>query len=127
VAKRLWEVDHPYYCMEGNYFAKGWIAQFASWQDFAEEAEGQDMDLNLLFRWDWDAPTEDDAETIKWSADESVRESTLKLFYMGQRKGIYRTVLIRVAREDEPAIREWLKVRFEHLLTLWAPFNEVAK
>lgn len=128
VATHLWEVRHPYYCNEGNWFAGSFrdcSCHYERWQDFIAEQGDNDLDLNLLFRFDWEPPWEDgDCEKpIQWQGDENYRDSTLKLFYMGQRKGLYRWVTIDVCRADEPAVREWLRVRWEHMRTLWAPVS----
>lgn len=40
----LWEVDHPYYCSEGNYFSNDCHADYGSWQNFAEEEGENDVD-----------------------------------------------------------------------------------
>jgi hypothetical protein len=56
--RHLWEVDHPYYCTEGNYYSNGCHSTYDSWADFVEEANGWDLDMNLLFRWDWRKPEE---------------------------------------------------------------------
>lgn len=122
----LWDVEHPYYCNEGNFFARHeeCCCGYKRWQDFAEEQGDNDLDMNLLFRWDWDAPRKDgDPENpIDWQGDENYRDSELKLFFMGQRKGYYRWVTVDVCRADEPTIRDWLQVRFDHMLQLWQPF-----
>jgi hypothetical protein len=54
----LWEIDHPYYCAEGNYFKTGQHSTWDSWQAFAEDTvfTTGDRDLNFLFRWDWRKP-----------------------------------------------------------------------
>lgn len=122
----LWDVDHPYYCNEGNYFAspKECCVAYQRWQDFITEQGENDLDMNLLFRWDWDAPRKDGefANPVEWQGDENYRDCTLKLFFMGQRKGYYRWVTVDVCRADEPAVCAWLQVRWEHMKTLWAPF-----
>lgn len=125
--KHLWDVDHPYYCNEGNYFARGTecSSHHQRWQDFiAAEGDG-DLDMNLVFRFDWDAPHEDEdpEKPIVWQGDEYYRDSVLKLFYMGQRKGLYRWVTVDVCRADEPAVREWLNIRWEHMRKLWEPLS----
>lgn len=86
------------------------------------------MDYNLVFRFDWVPPYKegDDVEwesEIEWKGDESYRDSVLKLFFMGQRKGLYWWVTIDVCRADEPAVREWLNTRWEHMRKLWAPLS----
>jgi hypothetical protein len=127
--KHLWEVNHPYYCNEGNYFSSGCHAHYPRWQDFIAEQGNDDLDLNLVFRFDWEVPHQDGDEDkpIVWQGDEYYRDSTLKLFYMGQRKGLYRWVSVEVCRADEPAIREWLTKRWEHMKKLWEPLSDEGK
>lgn len=122
----LWEVDHQYYCNEGNYFKSGCGAHYGRWQDFAAKSSDEDFDLNLVFRFDWVPPrTDGDPDAaIEWQGDENYRDSILKLFYMGQRKGLYRYVTIDVCRADEPDVREWLQKRWDHLRLLWEPLAE---
>ncbi len=122
--KHLWEVDHPYYCSEENYFSGDCTTHFKSWSEFIEEEDGGDIDMNLVFRWDWEAPREDEGGgegPIKWQGDENYRDSRLLVFWMGQRKGIFRSTTIEVCRADEAAIKQWLTRRFHHLLKLWTP------
>ena len=86
-----------------------------------------DPEFNLLFRWDWRAPLDDDCEEIEWeSDDETARESRLQLFWVLQRKGIFQCTEVKVARSEEPQIRDWLKARMGHMLALWAPLLEDA-
>ncbi len=120
--KHLWEVDHPYYCSEGNFYSHEPYAWHDCWDDFG--MVDSDPELNLLFRWDWTPPTEEDCETIAFSEDESVKESTLQLFFVMQRKGIFCCREIKVARSEEPKIRDWLQSRLPHLLALWEPLIE---
>ena len=68
--------------------------------------------MNLVFRFDWFVPTEDNGEEVE----------VLKLYYMGQRKGLFRSVLIRVCSKNEPSVREFLEQRWKHLSKLWEPF-----
>lgn len=125
--RRLWEFDHPYYCNEGNYFASGHEchAHYERWQDFENEQGDADLDMNLVFRFDWEAPRKDDdpCNPIEWRGDEYYRDSLLKLFYLGQRKGLYRWVTVDVCRADEPAVRKWLQVRWDHMRLLWEPLS----
>lgn len=122
--KHLWDTEHPYYCNEGNYFAKlGECGQdFGSWGDFVSTEGSSDLDLNLVFRFDWVVRGDDDCKRDP-HPDENYRADKLKLFYMGQRKGLYRYVVINVCRADEPQVREWLLVRYKHLLKLWTPIS----
>lgn len=108
--------DHPYYAAEGSYFAVGWHTEFGSWAEFIEEQGSNDLDYNLLYRWDWRIPDPDDYEPGEELPGESV-----SLYFVHQRKGITRSACAQVRPEDEPAIREWLLVRAEHMRSLWEP------
>ncbi len=123
--KRLWEAEHPYYCNEGNFYAAGCIQAYSTWADFMAAEGKQDMDLNLVFRWDWRPETDEDGDAVdgRSARDPYYRGETLWLFYMGQRKGAYRSVSVEVCRADEPEVRAWLMTRWEHMRQLWAPLS----
>lgn len=121
----LWSSNHSYYCNEGNYYARGNeqpIARYKTWASFIEEEGSSDMDYNLLFRWDW-RESEDWGHGTAFNGDENYRNGVLLLFWMGQRKGLYRWTEIEVCRADEPMIREWLQPRLDYLTSLWAPLS----
>lgn len=112
--KHLWEVPHPYYCSEQNYYSNHAIREFTSWKEFLEEYGNSDMDMNLVFRWDWLLADPEDVPD----------EDQLLIFFMGQRKGIYHSVTIKnIQPEDEPAVIAWLQLRWEHSKKLWEPFD----
>lgn len=121
---KLWQVEHPYYCNQGNYYSQECGSHHPRWQDFLESEGDSDLNYNLLFRWDWEAPRDEDApgSPIKWVGDENYRDCILLLFFMGQRKGLYRYVTVDVCRADEPAVRSFLQTRWDHLQMLWSPF-----
>lgn len=117
----LWEVKHPYYCNEGNCYARESVGMhFKSWQDFHREFGDADFDMNLLFRWDW---SEMDAETEEstFNGDINYRNGMLKIFWMRQRKGLYFYSTVEVCRADEPDVIAFLRPRLLHMLRLWAP------
>lgn len=117
----LWEIDHNYYCCEGNYFAPLSKAHedFECWEDFIGEwafySNPVYLNMNLIWRWDW-VIVEDDEE----------RDGTpvppyheLRLYFMGQRKAHGHSIHVRVTKDDEPAVREYLKPFAEYMRTLW--------
>jgi len=125
--KPLWAAKHSYYCNESNYYvqASETVQEFGSWADFIAAEGDADLDLNMVFRWDWHSDRGEDegkAARKKAEADPYYRAETLQLSYMGQRKGIYRCVLVSVCRADEPAVRAWLQIRWDYMKKLWAPF-----
>lgn len=54
-SSHLWEIHHPYYCAEGNYYKplSECHDEYDSWAQFYDERGTMDDDLNLVFRWDW--------------------------------------------------------------------------
>lgn len=114
--KHLWEVEHDYYCEQANYYASNPqpYEAYARWTDFVAEEGDADMDMNLLFRWDWQAVAENEDGT-----------DTLLMFFMGQRKGLYRWVEIAIHPLDreriEPQVIAYLQPRLDHLKKLWEP------
>lgn len=113
--KHLWEVEHSYYCNEGNYFSNDCGSHFKSWSDFLAEMGDADKDYNLLFRWDWSMEHESD--------DANYRNGKLSLFYMQQRKGKFTFCTVEVCRADEPAVVAYLQPHLDHLESLWAPLK----
>ena len=132
MSKHLWEVEHPYYCNEGNYHAtrEQPFQEYVTWTDFMDEEADSDFDMNLVFRVDWfEGGEEDDPEDrhefspLLYKGDDTERNGILKLFIMGQRKGLYRWVVIKVCRADEDAVRAYLTPRWEHLKRIWEPLS----
>ncbi len=119
----LWDAKHSYYCNEGNYFAsESCESSYKSFAEFIAEDGHADFDMNLLFRFDWEEESDDGGSTF--NGDVNYRNGVLKLFWMGQRKGLYRWTVVEVCRADEPAVIEFLKPRLQHLLELWSPFTD---
>jgi hypothetical protein len=106
----LWEYDHPHYCTRNNNYEHRYIFHHNSWKSFLEKMGDFHEDMNLLFRWDW----------IAYSDGGHV----LYLFYILQREGIFGCWYIDVKEEDEPAIKEWLTTKLNHLLKLWEPLEK---
>jgi hypothetical protein len=122
-AKHLWECKHAYCCAESNYYAPGREQPFTSHKSFADffaEEGDSDKDYNLLFRWDWEEMDPETGES-NYNGDDYYRNGRLLLFFMGQRKGLYRWVEVEVCRADEPMVIEYLTPRLRYLQELWAP------
>lgn len=131
VPEHLWEFDHPYYCSESNFFSSDCRTLFTSWQGFIREEGDNDFDMNLVFRWDWEPKEflEDDSVAgLRRYADLfSDRDHAwiLHVFWMGQRKGLFRVTEIDVCKADEPEVRAWLTLRAEHMRVIWEPLLAV--
>lgn len=121
--KHLWEINHPYYCCEQNYYCslEQTIAKYKSFAGYLDDNEDENLDLNLIFRWDWDE-VDDDGEPVKFNGDIYHRNGKLSLFYMGQRRGLYRCTIIDVCRADEESVKIFLRKRWEKIKELWEPF-----
>jgi hypothetical protein len=105
----LWEAKHDYYCCgaEREY-------SYDSWDQYQQDSKNIDLDMNLLVRWDWKDSLDKDNE---------IDEDVLQLTVIHQRKGDLVTINITVNKDNESAITEWLKPRYEHLMKLWSPLN----
>ncbi|MEU0393869.1 hypothetical protein ABZ208_14000 [Streptomyces sp. NPDC006208] len=108
----LWEIDHPYYANEGNYYKGGLHNLFASWDEFTTSTffDG-DRDLNLVYRWDWRKPGHHEHEGAE----------TLLLFFMLQRKAICCSAEIPVTEADEPRVRWFLQDCAQTMRQIWEP------
>jgi len=109
MSKQLRHSNHPYCCAEGCYFAPDGRAHtyWGSWAGFIEEFGDCDIDMNLVWRWDWDKP-------------ECGEPETLRLFMMHQRKAFPVSHEIRIEPEDEPAVRAYLERHWATLCEMWA-------
>lgn len=112
--KHLWEAEHPYYCNLSNYTCNDVGQKFKSFDEFLEEWKDSDLDYNLLFRWDWHDSNNPENEIV---GDE------LQIFWLLQRKGHYIFSIIKVTKEDEPKVVEFLKPHWEYMRELWEPLN----
>lgn len=128
----LWEIEHPYFCSDHNYYVSPVEQQqngvYADWEAFVADwgvrAWAYDeTDSNLIFRWDWHT-AERLNEGYAVSGDDAYRHDRLELFFMLQRKGLYRPVMIeRMDRRYEPEVRAFLELHARKLAELWAPLG----
>ncbi|PJN00847.1 hypothetical protein CG740_23375 [Streptomyces sp. CB01201] len=114
----LWEIDHPYYCTEGNYYERGLHDVYDSWDQFHADWGDADHDMNLVFRWDWQR---DSGEFLE--EGETPGPDVLKVFWVLQRKAIIRSTECTVTEADEPAVKAWLADRAKTMAAIWEPFG----
>lgn len=116
--KRLWEVDHSYYCNNANYYSNEALQKYSSVEEFLEEYKNSDMDYNLLFRWDWKPLSE-------FSGEDELGE-VICLYFMQQRRGKFVPVLAPInpeaREEEEKVLYQFISERWAHLKDLWEPF-----
>jgi hypothetical protein len=122
--KHLWEIDHPYYCSTSNYFSNECNKNFKSWNDFIEAEGESDFDYNYLIRFDWREGEDNDLPA--YNGDDYYRNGVLELFWVSQRKGLFRSNTIEVCRKDEKEILEFLKKRWAYINHLWQPFGDTS-
>jgi hypothetical protein len=128
----LWEFDHPYYCSESNFYSRDCHNSYSSWESFVESEGDNDFDMNLVFRWDWKADEYFDEDTIDARREYASRFGdrdhawTLSVFWILQRKGIFRCTEVKVCKANEPAVRDWLTRRAEHMKLLWEPLIQAS-
>jgi hypothetical protein len=114
MSKHLWEVDHSYYC--GVYGGD----RYDNLDDFLDEWGDCDPDYNLLFRWDWNEYDPDEFEDDELDEDHSTKD-ILNIFWVQQRKGSLYSCKVRVSKDEEDKVKEFLEPRWSHLASLWEP------
>ena len=117
----LWEVNHPYYMNEGNYFQAGQHQTYKLLDDFLADMGEADVDYNWLVRWDWIEP-EDRPE----DRPDTYMDGTLMLQFIGQRKSKLWSCEVTVCHYDEPRVREYLSKYATYMVAMWAPFDLAA-
>jgi endo-1,4-beta-D-glucanase Y len=120
MALELKSTKHSYYCSDRNYYVDGrqnWgRCDYDTWADFKSDwfDETQyviDDGYNHLFRFD--IFEKDDGGYGMY------------LFFILQRKGIFRPVRILTITEDDlPDIEDFLFFRWEYLKRQWAEFSK---
>lgn len=122
---KLKETNHSYYCSDSNYYVNGlnnWgRCDYETWGEFKEEwfFDGNDIDddYNHLFRFDIEKREDDYGNKIE-------NECDLKLYFILQRKGIFRPVWIkRIGEKDIKEIEVFLEDRWEYIKGQWIEFS----
>jgi hypothetical protein len=104
-------IAHPYYSSENNFYSNDASENYKTWTDFYEEYHDEDIDRNLIFRWDI-------------TKKEDCGIYCMKVFIINQRIGIYRPISIdHLDDKDAPQIREFLKQHLDRLIEMWKPIK----
>lgn len=113
-------VKHAYYCSSSNYFSNDCTYEYETVEDFLSEMGESDIDYNLIFRFDVYKYDPDNYDT----EEECPEGYYAEIFNMQQRKGKFCCLrVLSVTEQDVQALVDYLKPRFEHLKSLWAPFD----
>jgi hypothetical protein len=116
--------NHRYYSSETNYYVNGYenFGRYdcETWEDFKcdwLDSNGEvDDDYNHVFRFDIKQKTDDEENEIE--------DFELWLFFILQRKGIYRPVHIKtITKEDMPEIERFLSDRWNYMKNQWSEFS----
>jgi hypothetical protein len=100
--------DHKYYCSESNFYNNCCLCEYETWSEFKEawfinNNSKIDRGYNLCFRYD--VMQHRDPDT-----DELIDGYEMWLFFILQRKGIYKPVWIKTITEnDMDEINSFLK------------------
>lgn len=117
------ETNHSYYCSENNYYVGNRSgenygrSEYDTWNDFKEdwlyEDNTIDCDYNLCFRYDIKNKYDEDDNELS-------NEYELWLFFILQRKGIYRPVWIKTIEEkDILELEIFLNHQWEYMKEQW--------
>jgi len=125
---KLKATNHNYYCSNANYYVGNLRGEnfgkcdYDTWEDFKEEwlnNDGSlDDDYNHIFRFDI-------IESLDSETDEPLGTYELALYFILQRKGIFRPVIIKtITQNDMTEIEAFLKVRWEYMKGQWDEFSK---
>lgn len=115
MSTHLWEMEHPYYCEASNYYSNEAHIRYDCWTDFISDFGDMDLDLNHVFRWDWDNNEAD---------EDGPATSRLFLAMMLQRKGKYVPIEIYgMTIDDESQVRKYLERNWQTVMANWAPIG----
>lgn len=116
MAKRLWQIDHPYYGPDTN------TNQCSSFAELRSLVDDLDEDMNLVYRWDWKDWSQPQFDRLFLEGEDRGGQE-FAVFMILPRKSMLICFTCPVAHEDEPAVLEWLRGRrvLGALRTLWEP------
>ena len=107
-------LDHDYYCSDGNYYSNDANLKRDTMTEFLDDMEESDVDMNLVFRWDIKAHTDENGEP-----DGSFYA---EVFIIKQRKGIFMPCYIdKIEDHEVDRFIAYLKKHKEKLDSIWSP------
>lgn len=123
----LKETNHKYHCSENNFYVGNQEdencgrSEYETWKEFKKawlDEDGTiDCDYNLCFRYDI-------LQNRNSETDEPIEGYSLWLFFIFQRKGIYKPVLIRsLIESDMEELDKFLKLQWAYMKSQWSEFN----
>lgn len=121
--KHLWEIKHPYYMCEGNYYYNDCHTAYETLDAFMADWRDVDLDYNWLVRWDWIEGPGDDDWVRPVERPDTYLDGVLKVQFVGQRKARLWSCEIKVCRHDEPRVREYLQEYADYMVRMWEGFD----
>lgn len=121
--QKLWEIKHEGSGPDHCYWASPndqapYNTKLDTWESFTADFQYSTGYGCLVYRWDWIDWTE-----FKGEDDYETPDESLDLFWIYTGSGIMAHTSIAVTKGDEPAIREWLTGRAQHIRDIWSPFD----
>jgi len=111
-------IDHPYYASDSNFYSNEASTRWETMTEFLDEFECCDIDMNLIYRWDFHNRSDDEDGS-------KVGRYYAEIFIIKQRKGIYAPQHINHVNEKEA--ERFVKFAAKHwqrLQEMWKPINE---
>ncbi len=117
--EHLWEIKHPYYMTEGDYYSNDCHFEYKSWSEFLSNWGDSDMDYNWFVRWDWREG--EDWGCGDYNGDDNYRHAQFLMQVVLQRKAKLQSVAVSVCRNDETDILKFLEPRWSYMKIMWSP------
>lgn len=107
-------IKHPYYLETKNFHSADEPMTYNDWSSFSSMWVDADVDMNLVFRWDMFAPSDE------------YPFYRLHLGVIQQRKGIYQGIEINnIQEKDKVDIVRYLDRHYRTMLENWHPFHNL--
>lgn len=111
-------VHHPYYCHTNNFYSNDPAQDYRTWKEFYQDWATADIDYNYIFRWD----------IMKRHnvTGENTDKYRMLVFYIQQRKGIFKPISIESVEEsDVEEIVELLTLHAQYTKEIWDPIIQL--
>lgn len=117
----LWEINHPYYGVDG------YEDSVESFAELREIVDRSDEDMNVLYRWDWKDYSQPHYDDLFLDGEDRSREEFTVHLLMPRKSGFW-SVTCPITKDQEAEVLEWLRGPrvLCHLRTLWAPLLDEA-
>lgn len=114
--RHLWEIDHPYYGVDGY---ENDVDSFAT---LRQTVDASDEDMNFVYRWDWKDNAQPQFDGLFLDGEDRSNEVFTVYLLMPRKPGFW-SVTCPIRKDQEFEVLDWLSGPrcAGYLRTMWAP------